>query len=53
MAFYDCVRTLKLLNEDREAAEIIHMTMTMTMTLNIILFNINIYNEVCYQNWTT
>ena len=28
-------------------------TMTMTMTMNIILFNINIYNGVCNQNWTT
>ena len=27
--------------------------MTMTMTMNIILFNINIYNGVCNQNWTT
>ena len=27
-------------------------TKYMTMTMNIILFNINIYNGVCNQNWT-
>ena len=30
-----------------------YYTMTMNMTMNIILFNINIYNGVCNQNWTT